>query len=207
MSSESAIAEALQPRPNPSLWTIFTTWLAIGIQSFGGGSATFFLIHQTCMQRSWISEDDFARSWALAQISPGINLVKITVIIGHRLRGWPGALMAMGGLLAPSAIVTALMTAFFAVVQDQPLVKAAMRGMAPAAVGLSLVMSTKIGAPVLKRAYGEGWGRLGIHILILVSALLAMTENLLSPVTILFLSGAFAILSLAAAPIPKEKNS
>ena len=75
-------------KSKPGLWELFVTWLLLGIQSFGGGSSTFLLIHQACITRHWLNEEEFTRSWALAQIAPGINLVKLTAMIGYRLRGW-----------------------------------------------------------------------------------------------------------------------
>ncbi len=88
---------------HPSLSTLFFTLLLIGIQSFGGGSSTFFLIHQVTVSRGWITEDEFIRSWALAQVSPGSNLLKLVVMIGYRLRGWPGLFATSTGMLLPSA--------------------------------------------------------------------------------------------------------
>ena len=34
----------------------------MGIQSFGGGSSTLYLIHQTCIDRGWLGEDEFAHA-------------------------------------------------------------------------------------------------------------------------------------------------
>ncbi len=158
------VSNPIPPYPRPSLWHIFRTWLAIGIQSFGGGSSTFFLIHQVCIHRGWLTEDEFVRTWALSQISPGINLVKLTVLVAHRLRGWPGLLAGLAGLLLPSALVTVLMTAGFTLIRGQPLVQAAMRGILPATIGLSLAMAFQMGQPLFTRAYKEGILRLGGHL-------------------------------------------
>ena len=72
---------------------LFLDWLLIGIQSFGGGASAFSLIHQVSIKRGWLSEEEFVRDWALVQISPGINLVKLTVMVGYNLMGWPGILV------------------------------------------------------------------------------------------------------------------
>jgi chromate transporter len=91
----------------PGLWELFRIWLTVGLQSFGGGASTFFLVHQACIKRGWMSEEEFVHTSAISQISPGINLVKLTVLVGHRLRGWPGLISAAAGLLLPSAGVRA----------------------------------------------------------------------------------------------------
>jgi chromate transporter len=144
------------------------------------------------------------RDWALAQISPGINLLKLTVLVGKQLKGWPGLLAATGGLLFPSALVTALMTAGFSVIRSQPLVQAALKGVLPATIGLSLAMGFQMGSPLLTKAYKEGGLRLGIHVLILGGAALLFAFNVLSPVIVLVLAGAVTVPAMAIVPVRKR---
>jgi chromate transporter len=189
----------------PGLWELFRIWLTLGLQSFGGGSSTFFLVHQACIKRGWLSEEEFVHTWALSQISPGINLVKLTILIGRRLRGWPGLVSAVAGLLLPSAGVTVLMTAGFDLIRDQPLVKAAMRGILPATIGLSLAMAVQMAQPLLTRAYQEGRTRLIAQLLIIAGAAVLMALNLISPVMVLLFTGTAAVLILALIPTRIEQ--
>jgi chromate transporter len=198
-TGESALP-AQQSPVHPSLWSLFSALLVIGIQSFGGGSSTFYLIHQVAVSRGWITGEDFIRSWALAQVSPGINLLKLIVMIGYRLRGWPGLFAISAGMLLPSALITVLMTAGFSAISGQPIIKAALRGILPATIGLSLAMAVQMSQPVLKGAYREGYARLGAHVLILAAAAMLLALVALSPVLILLLSGAVTILALAVIP-------
>ena len=190
--------------PRPRLWDLFTTWLALGIQSFGGGSSTLIMIHQACIRHGWVDDAEFVRLWALVQISPGINLVKLTILLGYRLRGWPGLLAAAAGLLLPSAAITVLMTAGFTVIQSQPLVRAAMRGVLPATIGLSLAMGVQMAQPLITQAYKEGTSRLAAHLVILAAAALLMAVNGVSPVVVLLAAGGAAVLLLAVIPVKKK---
>jgi chromate transporter len=183
------------------LWKLFITWFTIGIQSFGGGSSTLYLIHQACIKQGWLTEDEFVRTWALVQVSPGINLVKLTVMIGHHLRGWSGLVVSMLGLLLPSATATVLMTAGFAAIRNQPAVQAAMKGILPATIGLSLAMSVQMAQPIFTRAYKEGPLRLALHSLILAGAMLLMMVSSISPVLLLLLAGAVTMALLVVIPI------
>jgi chromate transporter len=194
-------------KPQPGIWTIFITWLSMGIQSFGGGSSTLLLIHQACIDRGWLGEDEFVRNWALVQISPGINLVKLTALVGYRLRGWRGLAAAMAGLLLPSSAVTVLMTAGFSAIRGQPLVQAAMKGILPATIGLGLAMAVQMAHPLLKGAFQEGRARFAIHLLILGSAAGLMAVNGFSPVVVLLLAGVAGVLLLAVAPVKREEIS
>lgn len=188
-------------QPRPGLWKLFLTWLILGVQSFGGGSSTFILIHEACLKNSWVGEEEFTRDWALAQIAPGINLLKLTIILGYQLRGWPGLIAASAGLLLPSASITALMTAGFSKIQGQPIVQATLRGILPATIGLSLAMGVQMGQPLLVRAYKEGRLRLGVNLAILAVAAYLMAMGQISPVLVLLLAGAAAVVLLAVLPV------
>jgi chromate transporter len=185
----------------PSLWLLFRTLLTLGIQSFGGGSTTFLLIQRACVGRGWLSEEEFVRTWALAQISPGINLLKLTVMVGYRLRGWPGVAAAVTGLLLPSAGATALMTAGFSAIRGQPMVQAAMKGVLPATIGLSLAMAYQMAQPLFVRGYKEGPLRLSASLLIVLAAALGLGLADLSPVLALLLAGGAGVLLMAWTPL------
>jgi chromate transporter len=180
---------------------ILRVFLVLGLQSFGGGSSTLILIRQACLQRGWMEEDEFVRTWALVQMAPGINLVKLTVLIGYKLRGWVGLACAMSGLLLPSALVTVLMTAGYSAVRDQPLVQAALKGLLPATIGLSLMMSLQMAHPLLKKARAESPPRLIANLLILGSAGLVFGLLNASPVAVLLGGGAAGVLLFALTPV------
>lgn len=184
-------------RPTP--WQIFLTWLTIGFQSFGGGSSTFALINRACVNRGWLTEDEFVRTWAISQVSPGINLIKLTILIGHRLAGWPGLLAGMLGLLLPSASLTVLITAGFASIRDNPSVAAVMRGILPATIGLGLAMGVQMALPLFKQARSEGPPAIGASTLILVAAAVVMYLGL-SPLLVLLFSGLAAALAFSFFP-------
>ncbi len=198
-------------KTRPGLGEILATWLIFGIQSFGGGSSTFYLMHQACIERGWLNEDEFVRAWALAQMAPGINLLKLTMMIAYQLRGWPGLILASVGLLLPSAALTVLMTAGFATIRTVPLVQAVMKGVLPAAIGLSLANAVQMAQPLFSRAQQEGRARLGAHLFILLGAGLLMILTSISPIIILLAAGAaaallLALLTVSALPQPEEKS-
>ena len=183
------------PQPWESLWRIFAIFFTIGLQSFGGGTATFFLIHQASRKHGWLPEEQFLQYWALSQMTPGIGLAKMTLLIGKRLHGWPGLTAAIAGLMLPSALITTLMTAGYAVVQDQPLIKAAMRGILPATIGLTLALGWDLGKPLLVAARLNGKASLALALGLVAAAALLFALAQVSPVIILLLAGALFWLS------------
>lgn len=182
-------------RNSVELHALFLQWLLIGIQSFGGGSATFFLIHQKSQKNNWLTNEEFLNAWALAQLTPGINLIKITIFIGKRLRGWKGIVAATSGLMIPSALVTGLMSAGYAFLQKMPEVEAVMRGILPATIGMALAMTIRMASPTLKLAYQEGRVRFIFQLILIIAAAVLMASQVISPVLIMLFTGMFAILA------------
>src|SRR3989442_15706841 len=119
--------------PRPGKWQLFRIWASIGLQSFGGGASTTLLIQRAFIEKyKWLSMEEFAHLWNLCILTPGINLVALTVLIGKKLAGTRGIAASLAGLLLPSAIITCLLTAGFKTVENQPAVQAILRGVIPA---------------------------------------------------------------------------
>jgi chromate transporter len=138
-------------------WQLLWIWTVIGVQSFGGGSATLYLIRQVAVERQqWLTDDDFTRYWGICQIAPGINILGLVILIGWRVAGVAGALLALFGLLLPSASITVALTAVYASIREAPLVRSAIAGVVPATVGLGTLLAFTMLRPLLKAAREEG---------------------------------------------------
>lgn len=158
-----------------SLWRLFRVWFQLGIQSFGGGMATLFLIRRAVVEHHrWLSAADFTRDWALCQAAPGINLICMTILIGRHVAGIPGAAVAVIGLLLPSVSITITMTALYASFRDSALLQSALQGVVPATVGLGLLLSSSMARPLLAAARRESSVSLLINSALLIGSALAL---------------------------------
>jgi chromate transporter len=152
---------------------LLSIWTGIGLQSFGGGAATLYLIRRAAVeQHAWLSDEEFARYWGICQIAPGINILGLVTLIGWRVRGPLGIALALLGLLLPSAAITVVLTAIYAGVKDQPLVRAALRGVVPATVGLGLLLIYGMLRPLLQSSRREGRGSLALSVAVLLGSAL-----------------------------------
>lgn len=60
--------------PRPGAWQLFRIWAVIGLQSFGGGASTTYLIYHTFVEkRGWLSPDEYNRDWNLSVMFPGFS--------------------------------------------------------------------------------------------------------------------------------------
>ena len=149
-------------------------WLALGLQSFGGGMATLALIRRAAVeQEQWVAEEEFTRFWSLVQLAPGINLLALTVLIGRKVGGGLGICLALLGLLLPSVGVTVLLTACYTRVQHAPIVHAVLSGVIPAIVGLGLVTAWQIARPPLEQSRRAGRSSVGLSLVLLLGSSLA----------------------------------
>lgn len=161
--------------PRPSTWQLLRIWASIGLQSFGGGASTTYLIYRTFIDENhWILPEEYNLFWNLSSMSPGINLAGLAILIGRKLGGARGILVSLVGLLIPSAAITCLLTIGFLSVERLPAVQAMLRGVVPATAGLTFVVGIKYAKPLVKEIKVEGWLRLSLSLLIPVATLLAI---------------------------------
>jgi chromate transporter len=179
-----------------SPWRMLWIWIVIGIQSFGGGSATLFLIRRVAVERQqWLTGEEFTRYWGICQIAPGINNLGLVILIGFRVAGALGAALALTGLLLPSAAITVALTSVYASIRDVPLVRAAIAGIVPATVGMGLLVAYSLLRPLLVSARRDG--SVGIFVAVtLVAASVAANAFTRAPVpAILWCAGGLSALA------------
>jgi chromate transporter len=199
-------SEQLFVGDRPSPWRLLWIWTVIGAQSFGGGSATLYLIRRVAVERhGWLTDDDFTRYWGICQIAPGINILGLVILIGWRVAGAVGAVVSLGGLLLPSAAITVALTSIYASIRQAPVVRAAIAGVVPATVGLGLLLAFTMVRPLLNRARREGRAAtLAAIVLLLASSIVAALGR--TPV-LAILWGAGALSALAQWQLAARQKS
>ena len=91
---------------------IFAAFFWLGVTSFGGNTAAW-LYHRIVQRRHWVKDAEFLSDVAQGRIMPGSGVVNLTVQVGQRLRGGPGTMAAVVGLLSgPLVIVLVLAEAY-----------------------------------------------------------------------------------------------
>jgi chromate transporter len=143
INDASAVAEAAAGAP-VSLGMIFRTFLTAGAISFGGGVVAY-LREYAVSDTKWLDDDAFLDALEISQTLPGLNAVNMSVIIGDNLRGIPGAIVAVAGLVLPGVIVIMGLGAAWQEESHNPQVRAFLIGVAAAAVGLLSTVTLQLG--------------------------------------------------------------
>jgi chromate transporter len=182
----------LGPRHYAAMRELAKIFIAVGTQSVGGGSSTLLLLRRFLVERGQhVSERDFTEAWALCQLSPGIHLVALAGLLGQRIAGWRGVVVAVSGMMVPAAIITAAMTAAYGVIADEPLARAALAGMAPATGGMTLGL-----AIVLVQGARRHGLRAVVDIGLVIVAFAVLLYTTVSSVMVIVLAAAFGTLFL-----------
>jgi chromate transporter len=119
-------------------WALFAHFLAMSMLAIGGAVAVAPEIHRyVVVQRGWIDDTQFSAAIALAQASPGPNLMFVPVI-GYAVAGFGGAALALVGMLVPSTTLALAATRWGGKRRESRGVRAFVAGMAPITIGLLL---------------------------------------------------------------------
>ena len=85
-------------------WTFFK----IGVISFGGGWTIVGIIQHEVVTRGWLSPQTFADVVAIAQVTPGPVALNAATMIGFRVGGLAGSLVASLAVVAFPMLAVAL---------------------------------------------------------------------------------------------------
>ena len=115
---------------NPrQLFQIFTTFMKIGIFTFGGGYAMIPLIQrETVVKRKWVDDDDILDIVAIAESTPGPIAINASTFVGYRVGGFFGAVVGTVGMILPSFIIILAISFVLNSFQDVQAVKYALAG-------------------------------------------------------------------------------
>lgn len=192
----------------PTPWLLLRIWGRIGLQSFGGGASTLFLIQHEFIDRyGWMAQEEFTRMWNLCQMAPGINIIAVNVLIGRKMAGYRGMLTSLLGLLLPSAVITCLLTAGFQLVEHSYIVQAMLRGVVPATGGIMLLVGVRFAVPLFKQGRAEGWFKLCISLLLIAAVAVAIILfNITVPLVLVFAALVGIVFFSAAQPTVHESK-
>ena len=117
----------------------------ISLTLFGGGYVVIPALHELFVdQLAWLSSSEFADGIAIGQITPGPIFIT-AAFIGYKVSGVGGALLATVGMFTPPAVLIVLLSRFMAQVNQSVALKAAMKGIRAAVVGMIFASGLTIG--------------------------------------------------------------
>lgn len=178
------------------LWTLYILFFRMGAVTFGGGMAMLPILRREIVQaREWMSEEDIIDYYALSQGLPGIIAINVSVFIGYKRRGIPGAVASALGMVSPCIIIISIIAFFLAGFQDNPYVKHALAGISVCVSALILDAVVGLWKKGVKDAFG-------VVVCLVMLALSVFTS--ISPILLVI---ACALLGIAFRPITAKAQA
>ena len=124
---------------------ILSTFSGISLTLFGGGYVVIPALHELFVENlNWLTSAEFADGIAIGQITPGPIFVTAT-FIGYKVAGVLGAFLA---IFTPPAVLTVLLSRFVKILNQSSVVKAAMKGVRAAVIGMIFASAITIGQTI-----------------------------------------------------------
>ncbi len=131
-------------REQVSLGRLFRVFLVLGATSFGGGVVAY-LRDALVERQKWLDDETFLAGLELAQTLPGLNATNMSIYVGGRLRGVPGAIVAFLGMMLPGTTVVLALGTLYVSHGHLPAVAHVLAGVGAAAAGLIFATTLRIG--------------------------------------------------------------
>ena len=141
---------------------------------------------------------------------PGVNIVNLGVLIGHRLMGFGGAVAAVMGLLVGPSLVVIGLAVLYRQLVGSIILDAALQGMAASAAGLLIGMGLKSGGRIIRiglasagrRAEGAG----AIVVLVAMFVFVGVLRFPTVPVVLCLAPCSWALAFFAGRNAPTERR-
>ena len=133
------------------LFEIFIIFFKIGAFTFGGGFAMIPLIEREMVEnKNWVKKDEITDLFAVSQCIPGSIAINTASLIGYKIAGKVGCVVATLGVLLPSFLIITVIAAFFSKFSNIPIVKSVLFGIRSCVVGLIIVASISVSKTAIK---------------------------------------------------------
>ena len=112
------------------LWKLFVSTLYLSAFTFGGGYVIVTLMKQKFVDElHWIEEDEMLDLIAIAQSAPGAIAINGAIVVGYKLAGLLGAIVAIVATIIPPFAIITVISYFYELFRDNFVVSKLLSGM------------------------------------------------------------------------------
>lgn len=134
------------------LWKLFVSTLYLSAFTFGGGYVIVTLIKQKFVDElHWIEEDEMLDLIAIAQSAPGAIAVNGAIVVGYKLAGLLGAIVAIIATIIPPFVIITVISYFYELFRDNFIVSKLLSGMQAGVGAVIASVVWDMGGGVLKQ--------------------------------------------------------
>ena len=172
--------------PNP-IWSLISTFGLMSLFAVGGANAAIPEMHRIAVDvHHWMSDRQFADIYAISQLSPGPNVLIVT-LIGYAVAGFGGAIVATLAMCVPTAALAYYVSRLLRRQTKSPWPAIIQSALVPLSIGLMAAS-----ALIVAQAADTNWTAV---ILTLAVAAVAFTTPL-NPLWLLLAGGLLGLVGL-----------
>ena len=146
------------------LWVLFRSTFQISAFTFGGGYVIVPLMKKKFVDDlGWLNEKETLDYIAIAQSSPGAVAVNASILLGYRIAGVAGAIVAILGTILPPMIILSVISLFYEAFQTNPIVNAALGTMRAGVAAVIVSVVFDLGRSIVRE---KNW--MPVFVLLLV---------------------------------------
>ena len=135
------------------LFRLFISTLYLSAFTFGGGYVIVSLLKKKFVDEyHWIENDEMLDLVAIAQSSPGAIAVNGAIVVGYKLAGIIGALVAIIGTIIPPFVIITILSVCYQAFRDNWLVSQMLEGMQAGVAAVIACVTYEMGSGIV----GEG---------------------------------------------------
>jgi chromate transporter len=176
----------MNDQPNP-IWSLIATFGLMSLFAVGGANAAIPEMHRIAVDvHHWMSDRQFADIYAISQLSPGPNVLIVT-LIGYAVAGFGGAIAATLAMCVPTAALAYYVSRMLRRRAKSPWPAMIQSALVPLSIGLMAAS-----ALIVARAADTNWTAV---ILTLAVAAVAFSTKL-NPLWLLLAGGVLGAVGL-----------
>ena len=163
------------------LWKLFISTFTLSAFTFGGGFVIVSLYKKKFVEElNWLDEDEMLDISAIAQSSPGPIPVNASVILGYRIHGILGSIVAILGTIIPPFAIISLISIFYEEFKHSQIISIALQVMRAGVAAVILDVVVNLGKNVIKT-------KNVLYIIVMIVAFIATYFFKLSAMYIIFI--------------------
>lgn len=109
------------------LWELFKSTFILSASTFGGGFVIVSLMKKKFVEElGWLEEDEMLDITAIAQSSPGPIPINASVILGYRMQGILGSIVAILGTSIPPIAIISVISVFYTQFRENEVIATAL---------------------------------------------------------------------------------
>lgn len=172
------------------LWQLFKSTFILSASTFGGGFVIVSLMKKKFVEElGWLEESEMLDITAIAQSSPGPIPINASVILGYRMQGILGSIVAILGTSIPPMVIISIISVFYTQFRESKVIATALMVMRAGVAAVICDVVINLAKNVIKTGNS-------LYVVLMVIAFIMTYILGISAITVILLCVAVGIVNL-----------